>query len=147
MAAVVLIVCIPYAYAIHLYRNYAGIQTNLRERAALTVHAAVGADSVSEVGYIFSMRRETYIRKGRFNLVWFIAVPATGARYSCSYESGFQNFKVGDGVTVIHTKADIDTGDYEGYIIGLHHEEQGKVAGVWALDLDGLDELSLDEDR
>jgi len=126
-------------YGIHLYLNYAEIQANLRERSAVRLRALVHNESVSEIDYIYSMRREIYIRKGTFNLVWFIAVPTTNKRYSCSYEAGFQDFAEGDGVRVIHKKDGLDPDDYTGYVIGLHERKKGKVTEVNALDLDELE--------
>jgi hypothetical protein len=138
------VIALPCVYGIHLYRNYVKIRRELRENSARTVRPRVDDESVSEIGYIFSMRRETYIREGRLNLVWFIAVPSENTRWSCSYQTGFPDFKVGDGVRIIHKKGDVDTVDYSGYLIGLHGKEQGKATDVWALDLDDL-ELSVDE--
>ena len=140
---VALIVCLPCAYGIHLYGNYRKIQTDLRRHSQQVVQPGVDSESVTEIGYIFEMRRDTYIREGRLNLVWFIAVPATGSRYSCSYESGFPDFKVGDGVRIIHKKDSVDNADFTGYVIGLHEKEQGKTTAVWAL---VLDELEMDSD-
>ncbi|MFZ0392262.1 MAG: hypothetical protein WBX09_09535 [Terracidiphilus sp.] len=140
---VILIVGLPVAYCVHLYDNYRKIQADLRRNSQRVVQPSVDDTSVSEIGYIFSIRRDTYIREGRLNLVWFIAVPETGSRYSCSYEAGFPDFKVGDGVRIIHKKDDVDNVDFTGYIIGLHEKEQGKTTEVWALDLDEL-EMDLD---
>jgi hypothetical protein len=75
------------------------------------------------------------------NLVWFIVVPSENTRWSCSYQAGFPDFKVGDGVTIIHKKSAVDTVDYSGYVIGLHEKEKGKVTDVWALDLEDLEDL------
>lgn len=141
---VILIVCLPCAYGVHLYGNYRKIQAELHRNSQRVVQPSVDDKSVSEIGYIFSTRRDTYIREGRLNLVWFIAVPATGSRYSCSYEYGYPDFKIGDGVRLIHKKEDIDNVDFTGYIIGLHEREQGKTTEVWALDLDDL-EMDLDD--
>ena len=85
------------------------------------------------------MRRDTWIRRGEWNLVWFIAVPTTNIRYSAAYTEGFQGFKIGDGVRLIHIKADVNANDYTGYIIGLHDNERGQVANVEAIDLDELE--------
>jgi len=136
----VVVICLSCAYGIHLFRNYARIQADMRSRGGHIIRPAVDDESVSEIGYLFSMRRDKYIREGRFNLVWFIAIPATNTRYSCVYEAGFPDFKVGDGVRVIHKRAGIDAMDYTGYVIGLHEREMGKVAEVEAVDLEQLND-------
>jgi hypothetical protein len=129
-----MVLCIPLLYLGHLYANYEKIQADLQRKSAIAVQPTVGAGDASEIGYIYSMRRETYIREGRLNLVWFVVVPATNIHYSCSYEAGFPDFKTGDSVGIIHTNSD-EEGHY-GYIIGLHDNKQGKVASVWNFNLD-----------
>jgi hypothetical protein len=89
------------------------------------------------------MRRENYIRDGYRNLVWFIAVPATGEHFSCQYASGSDDFNVGDGVTFIHNTAHANEAE-DGYIVGLHEKRKGKVALVGTNDLDIL-ELESDD--
>lgn len=121
------------------------IQSELREKSSRVVRPSVDDESVSEIGYVYSMRRETYIREGRLNLVWFIAVPSKNTRWSCSYQAGFPDFKVGDGVRIIHKRSDVNAVDYSGYVIGLHDKERGKVTDVWALDLDELEMDIIDE--
>jgi hypothetical protein len=142
---VVVVIALPCAYGIHLYKNYVKIQRELHEKSSRIVRPEVDDESVSEIGYVYSMRRETYIREGRLNLVWFIAVPSENTRWSCSYQAGFPDFKVGDGVKIIHKRSDVDTVDYSGYVIGLHDKEQGKVTDVWVLDEDELEMDIIDE--
>jgi hypothetical protein len=135
----VLVLCAGVGYLIHLYLNYSEIQSTLKSRAAVAVHASVDSESVSEVGYIYEMRDETYIREGRFNLVWFISVPSTNRKYSCPYDAGYQGFKVADGVTIIHKRRELEkNGDFTGYIVGLHGEKRDKVAAVSVSDLEDL---------
>jgi len=145
VAVIVLVVIgLPCAYGIHLYRNYVQIQSELRDKSSRIVRPKVDDESVSEIGYIYDMRRETYIREGRLNLVWFIVVPSENTRWSCSYEAGFPDLKVGDGVTIIHKRTGVDSADY-GYVVGLHDKEQGKVTEVWVIDLDELEMDIIDE--
>jgi hypothetical protein len=122
------------------------VQHELREKSTSFVRPVVDDDSVSEIGYIYSMRRETYIREGRLNLVWFVAVPSENTRWSCAYDAGFPDFTVGDGVSIIHKKDAINADDYTGYLIGLHETERGRATRIWALDEDEL-EMDLYEDR
>jgi hypothetical protein len=129
----------PIVYGVHLIENYQKVHAEIREEAATVIKPAVDEGSVSEVGYIFSMRRETYIRDPNFNLVWFIAVPATGERYSCKYLGGFQDFKTGDGVALIHPKDDEGSVDHASYIVGLHDREQGKASLIGVNNLEILE--------
>lgn len=135
----VLVLIAGAGYLIHLYLNYSEIQATLKLRAAVPVHAAVDSESVSEVGYIYGMRDETYIREGRFNLVWFVVVPSTNRKYSCPYDAGYQEFKVGEGVAIIHKRRELETsGNFTGYIVGLHGEKREKAAAVSVSDLEDL---------
>jgi hypothetical protein len=88
------------------------------------------------------MRREKNIGEGTLNLVWFVVVPSRNTRWSCSYQAGFSDFKVGDSVRIIHEKLGIDTVDFSGYLIGLHEKISGRATDVWAIGLEDL-ELSL----
>jgi hypothetical protein len=97
----------------------------------------MGDNEASGFGYIYSMRRENYIREGRLNLVWFVVIPTTNDHYTCSYEAGYSDFKTGDSVRLIHTTSE-DEGDY-GYIIGLYDKESGKAASVWNFNLDSAE--------
>lgn len=139
LAIAVLVLCAGVGYFIHLYLIYSEIQAALKSRAAVAVHASVDSESVSEVGYIYEMRDETYIREGRFNLVWFISVPSTNRKYSCPYDAGYQGFKVGDNIRLIRKRRELEkNGDLGGYIVGLHDEKRNKVAAVSVSDIEDL---------
>ena len=72
---------------------------------ARVIHPRQDDDDVAEIGYIYSMRDEVFLKQeNRVNLVWFVKVPATGARYSCGYEYGFPDFRTGDDVRIIHPR-------------------------------------------
>ena len=66
-------------------------------------------------------------------------------RLSYARPAGFPDFKMGDGVKIVHKKEGIEAGDYTGYVIGLHEREVGTVAEVWALDLDQLEMDLIDQ--
>lgn len=129
----VVVFCAPVFYLLHLWSNYENIQRDLKHKSSIVVRPVVRDGSARDIGYIYSMRRETNVREGNLNLVWFVIVPATNVRYSCSYEDGYSEFRKGDSVAIIHTKSD-EEGDY-GFIVGLHDNEVGKVASVWNFDL------------
>ena len=126
-------------YVAHLYKNYSKIENELREKSSRIINPNVDDESVSEIGYIFSMRREKNIGEGRLNLVWFVVVPSKNTRWSCSFQSGFSDFRTGDSVTIIHKKSDVDNLDYSGYLIGLHGKDRGRATDVWAIDLEELE--------
>jgi hypothetical protein len=128
-------------YGIHLILNYRHIHRDIREKGALVVQPVIENGDLSEIGYIFSMRRDTYIREDRWNLVWFIAIPEKGVRYSCQYEGGYQDFKVGDGVKIIRKPVDVADAGEDVYIIGLHDKQMGKASIAWANDLDVLEDM------
>jgi hypothetical protein len=126
-------------YGVYMLTRYVKIREDSARRAAETVHPKEDDESVSEVGYVYSMRDEVFLQKdNRVNLVWFIKVPATGNRYSCSYEGGFPEFRVGDDVRIIRPK-DVATDAGYGYVMGLHERISGKAALVWVIDEDELE--------
>jgi hypothetical protein len=126
-------------YGIHMLDRYMKISADSRKRAAVIIHPRYDEGSVSEIGYVYSMRNEIFLRgDDRINLVWFIKVPATGSRYSCSYERGFPAFRVGDDVRLIRPKDLAEDAGY-GYVIGLHDKVSSKVALVWVNDEDQLE--------
>jgi hypothetical protein len=121
-----------------LYR-YTKIRADSEKRATAVVYPKEDEDSVSEIGYIYSMRDEVFLRdENQVNLVWFIKVPATGNRYSCSYERGFPEFRIGDDVRIIRPK-DMESDAGYGYVVGLHEKISGKAALTWIVDENQLD--------
>ena len=70
--------------------------------------------------------------------MWFIKVPGTGERYSCSWDRGFSGFKKDDDVRLIRPK-DVMTESGYGYIVGLHDKLQGKVSLANVNDLETLE--------
>jgi hypothetical protein len=116
--------------------RYMKIRADSAKRAAVMVR---DDDDVAEIGYVYDMRDEVFLRDdSQVNLVRFIKVPATGARYSCSYEEGFPDFRKGDDVRIIRPKDLIDGSGY-GYVVGLHEKLIGKVALVSVNDLEELE--------
>ena len=126
-------------YGGHMLYRYIKIRQDSGKRAAEIVRPTQGVDDAGEIGYIYSMRDEVFLRdENRVNLVWFIKVPATGSRYSCSYERGFPDFHKGDDVKIIRPKNLEDEAGY-GYIVGLHEKLTGKAALVWVIDEEQLE--------
>lgn len=108
-----------------------------RERSVLPLR--VDADSAEEVGYIQQIKRVDHLWENRREIYWFVKIPATNKVYSCSWEGGFAGFARDDAVKLIHKKSDDDAdGDYSGFIVGLHGQQPGRSAQVWALDVDDL---------
>lgn len=126
-------------YGGHLLYRYVKVEQDVARRAAEVVRVKMDDDDVAEVGYIYEMRDEIYLRDvPEKNLVWFIKVPTTGVRYSCQYEYGFPDFRKGDDVRIVHPK-DLTDGSGSGYVIGLHEKLMGKVALVNVNDEEQLD--------
>ncbi len=140
---VILALVVGAGYGGHMLYRYVKIREDSAERAAEIVRPTQGYDDVAEIGYIYSMRDEVFLREeNRVNLMWFIKVPATGARYSCSYERCFPEFREGDDIRIIRPKnVAVDAGF--GYIVGLHGKLTGKAAVVWVIDEEQL-EMDID---
>jgi hypothetical protein len=134
------IVLAAVGYAGYLGYHYRKIRLDLEKNAAINVVPSVAGDEVSEAGYIFSMRRETNLQRGDWNLVWFIVVPSTNMRYSVPYWYGYQDFKTGQVVNLIHVKdgIDPDKSSSREYIVGLYDKAKGKCAQVGIADLEEL---------
>jgi hypothetical protein len=114
-----------------------------RKARAVVVRPNEDDDSISEIGYIYSMRDEVFLRdENRVNLVWFVKVPATGARYSCAYEEGFSESRKGDDVSIVRPN-DLTSGAGYGYVLGLQEKLKGKSALVLVID---EEELEMDID-
>jgi hypothetical protein len=129
------------AYGGHLLYRYVKVEQDVTRRAAVVVRIKTDDDDVAEIGYIYEMRDEIYLREmPEKNLIWFIKVPATGARYSCQYEYGFPDFRKGDDVRIIRPK-DLTDGSGSGYVIGLHEKLTGKIALV---NINDEEQLELD---
>jgi hypothetical protein len=125
-------------YSVHLIKNYRHIHQDIHDKAAQVIHPVFEDGDISEIGYIYEMHRENYILDNRWTLAWFIAIPATGVKYSCQYEGGYQDFKVGDGVRIMRKPVDFQNEGESVYIVGLHDEQQGKASIAWTNDLEVL---------
>jgi hypothetical protein len=136
---IILALIVGAGYGGHMLYRYTKIRKDSAMRAAQVVRPKQDDDDVAEIGYIYSMRDEVFLRdENRVNLVWFIKVPATGARYSCSYERGFPDFRKGDDVRIIRQKNLEDEAGY-GYVVGLHDKLTGKAALVYVNDEEQLE--------
>ena len=136
---ILIAVIVGAGYGIHMLIRYMKIRADSEKRAAVLVQPKEDEESVSEIGYIYSIRDEVFLRDdNQVNLVWFIKVPATGNRYSCSYEQGFPEFRVGDDVRIVRPK-DVASDAGYGYVTGLHGKISGKSALVWVIDEEELE--------
>jgi hypothetical protein len=142
-----LLVAVPVALtAIGLHLDASRkVEADAAQRERWVVPPIVDEESVEEVGYINQMRREDHLWdhlwKHRREIYWFVKIPATNKLYSCSWESGFAGFAKDDAVKLIHKKPGTETGDYYGFIVGLHGRQAGRSATVWALDTDEIEVL------
>jgi hypothetical protein len=136
---IILALIVGAGYGGHMLYRYIKIRADSAGRAAAVVHPKEDEGSVSEIGYIYDMRDELFLQDdNRVNLVWFIKVPATGGRYSCSYERGSPKFRKGDDVRIIRPQ-DLASGAGFGYLVGLHEKLTGKSALVWVIDEEELE--------
>lgn len=143
---IVLAILAAAGYGLYMLYRYLQVESDLSERSASIVQPKVDDDSVSEIGYIYQMRNELFPKDdNKINLVWFVKIPATGERYSCSWERGFSEFKTGDDVQLIRPKGLITEAGF-GYIVGLHDERRGKASLVWVIDEETL-EMDLEPDQ
>lgn len=133
-------------YGIYMLYRYVKVESDLSKRSASVVQPKVDEDSVAEIGYIYQMRDELFLKDdNKINLVWFVKIPATGERYSCSWELGFSEFRTGDDVRLIRPK-DLTTEAGYGYIVGLHDRRAGMASLVWVIDEESL-EMDLGPDQ
>lgn len=130
-----------------MLRRYVKIRADSAKRAAEVVRPLQHDDDVAEIGYIYSMRDEVFLRdENQVNLIWFVKVPATGARYSCSYERGFADFRKGDDVKIIRPN-NVEDEAGNGYVVGLRERLTGKAALVWVIDEEQLEMDLFDSDE
>jgi hypothetical protein len=131
------------SYGLYMLYRYIQVERDLSKRSEAVVEARVDDNSVSEIGYIYAMRDELFLRDDNtINLVWFVKVPATGERYSCVWDGGFSRFKTGDDVQLIRPRDVSEEAGY-GYVTGLHDQLRGKSSSVWVNDEESL-ELDLE---
>jgi hypothetical protein len=118
---------------------YVEVGKNTQEKENMTVVPKVDSSSVAEIGYVFEARNEIDYSDRIRKAMWWVKVPTTNKRYSCSWEGGFRGFEESDGVQIIHKLGGPHEVTWDGYIIGLHGKKQGRVALVWALDVDDIE--------
>jgi hypothetical protein len=132
------------AVGLHLHASRK-LEADAAQRERWALPPTVDKESVEEVGYIQQIKRVDRLWEHTRSIVWFVKIPTTNKLYSCSWESGFAGFAKDDGVKLIHKNSDIETDDYSGFIVGLHGDQAGRSASVWALDTDDLEMFDLDE--
>lgn len=144
---IVVALIIGAAYGGYMLDRYIKITQDSARRAAVVVRPRQRDGDIAEIGYIYSMRDDIFLdEENRVNLVWFVKVPATGARYSCAYQEGFSEFHKGNDVRIIRAN-NLETVDGYGYIVGLHEKLKGKAAWVWVIDEEELEmDRVIDED-
>lgn len=122
----------------HLGWSYYKMEQDTQRRASMQVDPRMDSGHIREIGYILDMKVTQKLSDKRKEIMWWVKVPTTDAVYSCSWECGFHGFIKYEGVVLIHVPTDTDTGDWTGYIIGLHGQNKGKSALVWALDVEDV---------
>jgi hypothetical protein len=138
--ALTTIVLITGLYSLRLYEQ---IESDFKESENWIVPATVDGDSVSEVGYIYDVKRETDYTRQEVKIRWWVKVPATNEIYSCEWQSGYAGFLKDDGVELIHKKRHVETDDYSGFILGINGRERGVSSSVWTESVSDLELLIL----
>lgn len=83
IGVIVLALILGLSYGGHMLYRYLKIRADSAKRAAAVIRVIQDANDVSEIGYVYEMRDELFLRDdNQVNLV-VVKVPATGARYSC----------------------------------------------------------------
>lgn len=79
---IVLALVVGAGYGGHMLYRYVEIRKDFASRASKLVRPTKDdGNDVVEVGYIYSMRDEVFLRDdNRVNLIWFVKVPATSVR-------------------------------------------------------------------
>jgi hypothetical protein len=131
------------AYGIYRFHEHLRIQKQIRDSAAQVVIPKVDAGSVSETGVVVGRYSGIWLR--RWILNWDIEVAETKTHYTVEYNSGYQDFNVGDKVTIIHAinapgafprfvmQGGYRVRDYSGFLVDASH-----VAAVEAYDKYGI---------
>ncbi len=142
---IVLAVLAGAVYGVYVLYRYIQVERDLSKRSTTVVQAGLDDDSISEIGYIYAMRNDLFLKDDNtINLVWFVKIPATGQQYSCSWQRGFSEFRTGDDVKLIRPRNVSAEAGY-GYVVGLHETRANKVSSVWVIDVESL-ELNLGPD-
>lgn len=116
--------------------SWHNIQTDTRVREQKVDDPHVDEDSVSEIGYIYQVRREMRLWHGRRDIAWWVKVPTTNRIYYCDWMTGYPGFEHDDAVMFIHPREDDEYG--YGYIVGLHDRLKGRSAAVGTVRVDDL---------
>ena len=97
---------------------------------------------VRDVGYIYDVKKIKKITEQSTTVTWWVKIPRTNKIYLSSWEYGYAGYSKDEGVVLVHKpEDDIESDDYNGYIVGLHGQSKGKTTWVWSID---QDELSTD---
>lgn len=102
------------AFAILDFSVWSQIKTKMRRLETQVVAPYTYAENVTETGYIYDVRREMDWTKRRWEVTWWVEIPATGALYSCDWDFGYSGFSKGDSVTFTHSKVS----DQDEYVYG-----------------------------
>jgi hypothetical protein len=117
------------------WNAYSDVERNFRESEAWIVPPVIDDKSLSEVGYIRDTSRQIDFKERKRVNLWWVRIPETDRIYSCEWESGYSNFATEDAVMLIHTK---DDSSDSGFIVGMHGQQKGRSARIWAIDMEKL---------
>jgi hypothetical protein len=107
------------AFTILDFSVWSQIKTNMRRLETHVVAPYLYAESVTETGHIYDVRREMDWTKRRWNVTWWVEIEATGALYYCDWDFGYSGFSKGDPVTFTHSKVSDQDESIYGFLEGL----------------------------
>jgi hypothetical protein len=120
-------------YSLRLYNQ---IESDFRDSENRIVPPTIDEESVSEIGYIYDLKREIDFRKiesdyGMREITWYVKIPSTAKFYTCHWASGYSRFSKDDGVEVIHKKNEPGVETDTSFLVGLNGEQRGRSAGCF----------------
>ena len=76
---IVLAVLAGAVYGVYVLYRYIQVERDLSKRSTTVVQAGLDDDSISEIGYIYAMRNDLFLKDDNtINLVWFVRIPGHG---------------------------------------------------------------------
>jgi hypothetical protein len=130
----IIVVVTGVLYGFHLRRNSQMLRGDAARKAADRPVPSVRPGSLSEPGYVLSVKQERQVKKGTQTLDWIVSIPANDRTFDCEYVSGYADFKKGDPISFVHDVNSTDEAE-GGYIVGVRGEEKNQVAKVNTTDL------------
>jgi hypothetical protein len=117
-------------YSLKIYNQ---IHLDFQDSERVMAPPAADKESISEIGYIYDLRRVIDFQSREETIKWWVKISSTNKIYACDWQSGFSKFSKGQIVELIHKRSDISTDDYAGFIVGINGSQSGRSSFVWAV--------------